>query len=60
MLWWNVLKVPAIWYDAPKDADPSKPSKEAFILPESGLIVNFLADVFPQIAGELGYCPLYG
>ncbi|KAG7535913.1 hypothetical protein FFLO_03584 [Filobasidium floriforme] len=45
-------KVPAIWYDAPKDADPSKPSKEAFILPESGLIVNFLADVFPQIADK--------
>jgi hypothetical protein len=57
---WNVFQVPAIWYDAPKDADPSKPSKEAFILPESGLIVNFLADIFPQIAGELGYCPLYG
>jgi hypothetical protein len=60
MLWRNVSKVPAIWYDAPKDADPSKPSEKAFILPESGLIVNFLADVFPQIAGELGYCPLYG
>lgn len=42
-------QVPAIWYDAPKDADPEKPPKDTFILPESALIVEFLADVYPSL-----------
>lgn len=42
-------KVPAIWYDAPADADVTNPPAGTFILPESALIVDFVASVFPQI-----------
>ncbi|KAJ9124892.1 hypothetical protein QFC24_002821 [Naganishia onofrii] len=42
-------KVPALWYDAPKDADPSSPPAGTFILPESSLIVNFVESVYPEL-----------
>jgi hypothetical protein len=48
----SFLEVPALWYDAPKDADPSAPPKGAFILPESGLIVDFVASLYPSIQFE--------
>jgi glutathione S-transferase len=41
-----------LWYDAPKNADPSAPPKGAFILPESGLIVDFIASLYPSIQRE--------
>jgi glutathione S-transferase len=43
-------QVPAIWYDAPKDADVTKPPPGTFVLPESGLIVDFVTSLYPQIA----------
>jgi len=50
-------QVPAIWFDAPKDAEPSNVPEGTFILPESSLIVEFLADVYPQIAGTFDQHP---
>ncbi|KAI5454276.1 hypothetical protein NCC49_004336 [Naganishia albida] len=42
-------KVPALWFDAPEDADPASPPEGTFILPESALIVDFIASVHPEL-----------
>ncbi|KAJ9110032.1 hypothetical protein QFC20_003106 [Naganishia adeliensis] len=42
-------KVPALWYDAPRDADATAPPPGTFILPESALIVDFIASVYPDL-----------
>lgn len=43
------IKVPALWYDAPRDADATAPPPGTFILPESALIVDFIASVYPDL-----------
>jgi glutathione S-transferase len=45
----EICQVPALWYDAPKDADSTAPPPGTFILPESALIVDFMASVYPEL-----------
>ncbi|ORY28988.1 hypothetical protein BCR39DRAFT_533457 [Naematelia encephala] len=42
-------KVPAISYGAPPDSDVTKPPAGTFLLPESALVVQFIASLYPQI-----------
>ncbi|KZP12046.1 hypothetical protein FIBSPDRAFT_937169 [Athelia psychrophila] len=42
-------KVPALSYGAPADSDVSSPPAGTFLLPESGVIVGFVASLFPSI-----------
>jgi len=42
-------KVPALSYSAPAGSDVSDPPPGTFVLPESSLIVYFVANLFPQI-----------
>ncbi|KZP12045.1 hypothetical protein FIBSPDRAFT_986255 [Athelia psychrophila] len=41
--------VPALSYGAPADSDVSSPPAGTFLLPESGVIVGFVASLFPSI-----------
>lgn len=42
-------KVPALSYGAPADSDVSDPPAGTFLLPESAVIVGFVASLFPEI-----------
>jgi len=42
-------KVPALSYGAPPDSDVSDPPAGTFLLPESGIITNFIGTLYPAI-----------